>query len=132
MACDVNLNFVLCEASRLRRLVAMADQPQERSGEAFEDVSLQQVKTFRTVDFDDHDQQLSYPSGPDLTNAMHLLFLPIGGPSVDNNGIKLLFLQHGHQEFAALTESMLAVKVFQQTLKVPDRRPLIQNQNFAV
>ena len=123
----------LRQASRLGRLVAMADQPQERSREALQDESFEQVKALWTVDFHSHNQQAPYPSGPDLTNAMHLFRAPsVRVPQVKDYGIKPLSIKHRHQSLATRRKCMFAAKILQQTTQIADRRPVVEDQNFSV
>src|SRR5690242_14674897 len=107
----------------------MADQPQERSGEALQDESFEQVKALWTVDFHSHNQQAPYPSGPDLHNALHPLPPPpVRGPHLKNPGIKPLFLQHRQPSLAPPRKCLVAAKDLQHPTPVSEPPPRREEQ----
>ncbi len=72
----------------------MADEPEKRIRKTIEEIPLDHIQRFRTIDLKNDYQQLSCPTSPNVPDAAHLL--PGAGvrkPKVKNNGIKLLRLE---------------------------------------
>jgi hypothetical protein len=109
----------------------MADEPDKRGRKTLEEIPLDHLQRFRTIDVKDDHHQLSRPTSPNVPDATHLL--PGSGvrnPKVKNNGIKLLRAERGQRGSAGRSRLVLALNSAHENKKVPDGRPIIQKQNF--
>lgn len=70
----------------LARIVAMADQPQKRSGKAVDEESLDNTESFRTIDLSGEGQSPSKSTGLNPADPVNFASrLPVGTAQVKNH-----------------------------------------------